>query len=79
MSWFNLCSVVLKLKNLHISKYVEVSQNNWAPTSLYTHQENQTHFLGSVTLLSHFDKVLALSKFTLLKYKIEVNPIAWIP
>ena len=36
-------------------------------------------FYGSVALLSHFDKVLALSKFTLLKCEIEVNPIAWIP
>ena len=34
---------------------------------------------GSVALLSHFDKVLALSKFALLKCENEVNPIAWIP
>ena len=34
---------------------------------------------GSVALLSHFDKVLALSKFTLLMCEIEVNPVAWIP
>ena len=32
----------------------------------------------SVTLLSHFDKVLALSNFALLKSKNEVNPIARI-
>ena len=39
------------------------------------------HFqnFGSVALLSHFDKVLALSKFALLKCENEVNPIAWIP
>ena len=35
-------------------------------------------YLGSVALLSHFDKVLALSKFALLKYENEVNPKAWI-
>ena len=35
--------------------------------------------IHSIALLSHFDKVLALSKITLLKCKIEVNPIAWIP
>ena len=35
--------------------------------------------LGSVALLSHFHKVLALSKFTLLKCEIEVNPVARIP
>ena len=35
--------------------------------------------IGRVALLSHFDKVLALSKFALLKCKNEVNPIAWIP
>ena len=34
---------------------------------------------GSIALLSHFHKVLAHSKFTLLKCKIEVNPIARIP
>ena len=34
---------------------------------------------GSVDLLSHFHKVLALSKFALLKCEIEVNPVAWIP
>ena len=34
---------------------------------------------GSIALLSHFHKVLALSKFTLLKCKIEVNPVAQIP
>ena len=34
---------------------------------------------GRVALLSHFDKVLALSKFALLKWENEVNPIAWIP
>ena len=33
---------------------------------------------GSVALLLYFDKVLALSKFTLLKCEIEVNPIAQI-
>ena len=36
-------------------------------------------YYGSVALLSHFDKVLALSKFALLKYENEVNPVAWIP
>ena len=35
--------------------------------------------LGSVALLSHFGKVLALSKFILLKCENEVNPVAWIP
>ena len=35
--------------------------------------------LGSVALLSHFDKVLALSKFALLKCENEVNPTARIP
>ena len=40
---------------------------------------NQGLNLGRVALLSHFHKVLALSKFTLLKCEIEVNPIAWIP
>ena len=35
--------------------------------------------IDSIALLSHFHKVLALSKFTLLKYEIEVNPIAPIP
>ena len=34
---------------------------------------------GSVALLLHFDKVLALSKFALLKCKNEVNPVARIP
>ena len=34
---------------------------------------------GSIALLLHFDKVLALSKFVLLKCKNEVNPVAWIP
>ena len=36
-------------------------------------------FIDSVALLLYFDKVLALSKFTLLKCEIEVNPIARIP
>ena len=27
MSWFNLCSVVLKFKNVHISKHIEFSRN----------------------------------------------------
>ena len=35
--------------------------------------------LGNVALLSHFDKVLTLSKFALLKYKNEVKPIARNP
>ena len=35
--------------------------------------------LGSVALLSHFDKMLELSKFALLKCEIEVNPLARIP
>ena len=35
--------------------------------------------IGSVALLSHFHKVLALSKFALLKCKIEVNHVARIP
>ena len=34
---------------------------------------------GSVASHSHFDKVLALSKFTLLKCKNDVNPVTWIP
>ena len=34
---------------------------------------------GSVALLLHFDKVLALSKFALLKCENEVNPVAQIP
>ena len=34
---------------------------------------------GGVALFSHFHKVLALSKFALLKCEIEVNPISWIP
>ena len=34
---------------------------------------------GSVALFSHFDKVLALSKFALLKCENEVNPVARIP
>ena len=34
---------------------------------------------GSIALLSHFDKVLALSKFALLKCENEVNPVARIP
>ena len=41
-------------------------------------KENLTN-IGNVALLSHFDKVLALSKFALLKCKNEVNPVAWIP
>ena len=32
-----------------------------------------------VALLSHFDKVLALSKLALLKCENEVNPVAQIP
>ena len=39
----------------------------------------QLDVLGSVALLSHFDKVLALSKFVLLKCQIEVNRVAQIP
>ena len=35
--------------------------------------------IGSIALLSHFDKVLALSKFALLKCKNGENPVAWIP
>ena len=35
--------------------------------------------IGSVALLSYFEKVLALSKFALLKCENEVNPIARIP
>ena len=35
--------------------------------------------LDSIALLSHFEKVLALPKFALLKCENEVNPIAWIP
>ena len=35
--------------------------------------------LGSVVLLLHFHKVLALSKFALLKCENEVNPVARIP
>ena len=40
--------------------------------------ETGTHRIvyGSVALLSHFHKVLALSKFSLYKYEIEVNPVA---
>ena len=34
------------------------------------------YIIGSIALLSHFHKVLALSKFALLKCEIEVNPIA---
>ena len=33
---------------------------------------------GSIALRSNFDNVLALSKFALLKYENEVNPVAWI-
>ena len=35
--------------------------------------------IGSLALLSHFHKVLALSNFALLKCEIEVNPVAQIP
>ena len=35
--------------------------------------------IGSIALLSHFGKVLSLSKFTLLKCENEVNPIEQIP
>ena len=34
---------------------------------------------GSIALLSHLHKVLALSKFTLLMCENEVNSITWIP
>ena len=34
---------------------------------------------GTIALLSHFDKVLAHSKFSLLKCENEVNPVAQIP
>ena len=34
----------------------------------------EMYHYGSVALLSHFDKVLALSKFALLKCENEVNP-----
>ena len=34
--------------------------------------------IGSIALLSHFDKVLTLSKFTLLKCENKVNPLARI-
>ena len=40
--------------------------------------KEQDRYLGSVAFLSNFDKVLALSKCTLLKYKNEANPVAWI-
>ena len=40
---------------------------------------NTNPVFGSIALLSHFDKVLALSKFALLKCKFKVNPIARIP
>ena len=36
-------------------------------------------YIGSVALLSHFDKVFAFSKFALLMCENEVNPIARIP
>ena len=35
--------------------------------------------IGSIALHSQFHKVLALSKFALLKCEIEVNPVARIP
>ena len=35
-----------------------------------------TQNIGSIDLLPHFHKVLALSKFTLLKCENEVNPVA---
>ena len=44
-------------------------------TALY----EEVTVIGSVALLSHFHKVLALSKFAHLKCEIEVNPIAQIP
>ena len=37
------------------------------------------YVFGSIALLSHFDKVLALSKFALLKCENKVNPKARIP
>ena len=46
---------------------------------LETNANGPAEHFGSVALLSHFDKVLALSKFALLKCEIEVNPIARNP
>ena len=37
--------------------------------TIKAHKKKKTH-IGSVALLSHFDKVLALSKFALLKCEI---------
>ena len=45
---------------------------------LFTNQHGPIKGHCSVALLSHFLKVLALSKFALLKCKIEVNPVAQI-
>ena len=49
-----------------------------APIVLFTTYIARS-FLGSIALLLHFDKVLARSKFALLKCENEVNPVARIP
>ena len=52
---------------------------HWACTHKFFKMANAQFTYGSIALLSHFHKVLALSKFAILKCEIEVNPIARIP
>ena len=65
----SVCLVKIKLASVNI----RASQKNQCFQKPSPNCE-----IGSVALLLHFDKVLALSKFALLKYEIEVNPIARI-
>ena len=63
-------------------KCQNVCHPSWAPSFIQIcicNIDLFSTYIGSVALLSHFDKVLALSKFAILKCENEVNPIARIP
>ena len=85
-NWFNFSLCKFTTTRAHPTMHGLI----FSKTSLFMRSRNKYLIIGiekidwkicygSVALLSHFHKVLALSKFPLLKCEIEVNPIARIP
>ena len=65
------------LDTLDVKQHQIIWPITYRRSSVFSTHTNPNY--GSVVLLSHIHKVLALSKFALLKCEIEVNPVAQIP
>ena len=79
-----VCSISRQAHNVELTRNTQDTPASKKTFSTQTHiydllslikdRGYQNYLYGSIALLSHFHKVLTLSKFALLKCEIEVTP-----